>query len=348
MSARTRRIAEWSIGSFMLHSTGCPMKFSKLALSSQKLIDLMVDRGLPLNQPEEVETARRALERVGYFRLSGFMLPFMHGGGGSNRHHFRAGATIEKIVALHDLDAALRMRCLDGLSQLEVAIRTSICDHLSRAHGPHWPLSAKPFKLSRHADQLEALARAVDFDLDRGEPVARPAGMHQFLDRYYAKYRDPATRMPPGWMIRECASFRTWAFLFDALEAPEQKQISDAWRYPSGKRIDHRILGDWFHSLSVFRNRCAHHGRITHKTFPFEPMAPRDPSVAQLFQGPRNGLRTLVVVMAVLLKCVAPGAMWTRQLHVLLDGQHAVDVDGAVGFASNGSGSWRDDALWAL
>ncbi|UXH79591.1 Abi family protein [Roseateles amylovorans] len=324
------------------------MKYTKLALSQQKLIDLMSQRGLPLTAPDDLAMARRALDRIGYFRLSGFMLPFVQGGRGADRHNFKAGASIEKIVSLHDFDATLRMHCIEGLSQLEVAIRVSICDHLSRSHGAHWPLSAKPFKQGKHLENLEALAKVAEFDLNRGQPYARRTGMHQFLDRYYAKYTDPATRMPPGWMLRECASFRTWAFLFAGLEASEQKQISDSWKYPSGKRIDHTVLEDWFHSLSVLRNRCAHHGRITHKTFPFAPIAARDPSVAHLFRGRGTDLRTLMVVIAVLLKCVDPRAMWSRKLNTFLDWQSDIDIDGAAGFSPWGQGSWRDDPLWAF
>ena len=325
------------------------MKFTKLPLSQQKLIDLMSARGLPLSTPDELAIARRALDRVGYFRLSGFMLPFVHGGGGGNRHNFKPGASIEKIVSLHDFDASLRMHCIEGLSQLEVAIRASICDHLSRSHGSHWPLSSKPFKAGKHADSLEALAKAAEFDVNCGQPLQRRSrDTHQFLDRYYIKYTDPVTRMPPGWMVRECASFRTWAFLFEGLETAEQKQISDAWQFPSGKRVDHTILADWFHSLSILRNRCAHHGRITHKKFPFAPIAPRDQSVAHLFRGTREDLRTLMVVISVLLKCVDPRSLWSRKLYKFLDWQSMVDIGAAAGFTAWNQSSWTEDPLWTF
>jgi abortive infection bacteriophage resistance protein len=324
------------------------MKFSKPPLSQQKLIDLMSQRGLPLSSPGELDVARRALDRVGYFRLSGFMLPFVHGGGGGNRHNFKSDASIEKIVSLHDFDASMRMHCIEGLSQIEVSVRASICDHLSRSYGSHWPLSSKPFKAGKHTDNLSALADAVKFDFNRGQPYPRRDDGHQFLDRYYAKYTDPATRMPPGWMIRECVSFRTWAFLYEGLEAAEQKQISDAWKFSSGKRIDHTILEDWFHSLSILRNRCAHHGRITHKTFPFAPTAPRDPSVADLFREQGADLRTLMVVIAVLLKCVDPRSIWTRKLYTFLEWQSTVDIGAAAGFTPWNLGTWRDDPLWSV
>lgn len=322
------------------------MKFTKPALSQQKLIELMIQRGLPLASAEATTEARRVIDRIGYFRLSGFMLPFMQGGGDGQRHRFRAGASIEKIVALHDLDASLRLHCMEGLSQLEVAIRASICDHLSRSYGAHWHQSCKPFKPGNHLTNLRALANAAGFDLDRGQPRVLGSVTHPFIERYYLKYTDPATRIPPGWMVRECASFRTWAFLFDGLESAEQKQISDAWRFPSGKRIDHRVLQDWFHSLSILRNRCAHHGRITHKRFPFAPLVARDPSVSRLFVGPGTDLRTLIVVMAVLIRCVDPRSTWIQKLYRLLDWQSLVDVEDATGFCPLSPGTWREDPLW--
>ncbi len=298
--------------------------------------------------PAELETARQALRRIGYFRLSGFMAPFIHGAG-TRRHHFKSGATITRIVDLHDFDAGLRTLCMDALGPIEVAVRASICDHLSRTYGPHWPLSATPFKPGRHSGNLQALADAVKFDLERQQPRGKAEDLPAFLERYYAKYTDLSTRMPPGWMVAECSSFRTWAFLFGALTSPEQKQISDAWRFPSGQRIDHSVLGSWLHSLSILRNRCAHHSRIIHKLFPFPPAAPKDPSVAPLLNGRRTDIRTLLVVMALLIRSVDRGSIWSRRLFGFLEvHMSSVDIGSALGFESQGLADWRHDPLWSI
>jgi abortive infection bacteriophage resistance protein len=321
------------------------MQFVKPPLSQQQLINLLISRGLPLTDSGDLALARQALVRIGYFRLTGFMLPFVIGGGGGNRHQFRPGATISKIVDLHDFDAALRHHCLEGLGQIEIAMRASICDHLCRQYGAHWPLDSSAFAKDYSAN-LEALAKAVDFDPATGEPKTKRGDSHQFLTRYYVKYKTPA--MPPGWMVQECASFRTWAFLFDALHSQDQKQVSDAWQYPSNKRIDHAVLGDWFHSLSILRNRCAHHGRITGKQFPFAPNVPRDPSVAALFTGNRRDLRTLLVVMAILIRSIDPKSRWLQKLFMYLDWQRGIDLAAASGFIPWGAGDWRDDPLWGF
>lgn len=324
------------------------MKFSKPALSPQRLIELMGQRGLPLAASGDLEVARHALRRIGYFRLSGFMIPFVHAAG-ALRHQFKAGATISHIVDLHDFDAGLRTLCMEALGHIEVAIRVSTCDHLARTHGPHWPLSSKPFKPGQHAPNLKALADSVHFDLDRQQPRGKSNDRPTFLERYYAKYTHPSTRMPPGWMVAECSTFRTWAFLFDALMASEQKQISDAWRFPSGKRIDHAILGSWLHSLSILRNRCAHHSRIIHKAFPFPPSAPKDPSVASLMTGSRTDLRTLIVVMVLLIRSIDAASTWPRKLFKFFEGHVTrVDINAAVGFRAQGLADWRSDPLWSV
>ena len=320
------------------------MKFTKPPLSQQQLVLLLQQRGLPLTDPDDLARTRWALERIGYFRLSGYMAPFQRGGGGLNAHDFRPGTTIHHLIHLHALDRDLRLHCLEGLEQIEVAMRASICDHLSRSYGAHWPLDAQPFKPGQHAGNLKALADAVEFDLDQNRPRRRQSDAHLFITRYYAKYTQPA--MPPGWMVRECASFRTWAFVFEGLTSAEQKQISDTWRYPSGKRIDHAVLGQWFHSLSIMRNRCAHHARITHKRFSFAPVVPKDASVSGLFRPPATDLRTLLVVMAVLLRSVDSKSLWCRRLRHLLECQSDLDIAGAAGFAGLPGGDWRGDPLW--
>lgn len=321
------------------------MKFAKPALSQQQLVSLLQQRGLPLSDPQDVTAARRALDRIGYFRLSGYMLPFQIGGRSGNRHHFRPGATINKILQLHALDSDLRLHLLQGLQQIEVAMRASICDHLSRCYGAHWQLNPKPFKPGKHAGNLQALADAAEFDVVSNKPLGRQSDTHQFITWYYSKYTNP--RMPPGWMIRECATFRTWAFVFEALTSAEQKQISDAWRYPNGKRIDHSVLENWFHALGVMRNRCAHHSRITHhRAFTFAPTVPQERSVAHLFTKPGRDLRTFAVVIAIMLRSVDPASMWLRKLFLLLDWRSGVDLGDAAGFKDWGAGDWRNDPLW--
>lgn len=322
------------------------IRFEKKALGSKALVQKFVDRGLILQGNDET-TLFAAFDRIGYYRLTGFCLPFQFPNK-PNRRHFRPGTTLAHILSLYDFDTELRALAGIALEKIEVAVRTSICDHMSRTHGAHWYMNVNAFLPgAEHASLLEKAARSVQFNLNAMRPFQETPDKpnpHLFLTHYYSKYNPPA--MPASWMLRECASFGFWAQAYENLLVSDQKQIADAWRFPSGKRVDHALLGDWLWSISVFRNRCAHHARITHRSFPFAPSAPAHDDTRQLFGARTDNLRTLLVVIAILLKSAAPSNMWRDQLRQLVDRYHGnVDIERATGFGT-GKANWREDPLW--
>lgn len=319
------------------------MQFNKPALKHNDLIALLQARGLPVGADEQVRLYK-LFNTVGYYRLTGYMLPFQRKNP-PNKHHFFPGTTLAQIVELYDFDTQLRQACGEALEQVEVAVRTSICDYLSRAVGAHWPMNAAPFKLGRHGRNLQALADAAEFDLTTNAPKRNQTGSYDFIASYYQRYTNPP--MPASWMVRETTTFRTWAFIYEDLDAAHQKQISDQWRFPSGQRIDHALLVNWLHSVSVFRNRCAHHARITSRVFPFGPNAPTDTSVAMLFNTQkRSDLRTLLCVLAILLRSANPRSNWTRRLYNLFEAFPRVNISTAVGMPHGGGADWRQDPVW--
>ncbi len=313
-------------------------------MSPSDLIGVLKSRGLPIATPQETQQAYEAFRTIGYYRLTGYMLPFQTTNGWK-KHQFLPGASLEKILALYRLDSAIRSLSSEALGQIEVAMRTSISDHLCRKLGPHWPLKSAAFKPGRHTDSVEALAKAADFDTST-QKRKQATHMHDFIGSYYAKYTDPA--MPPGWMIAECATFRTWAFIYDDLEVALQKEISSFWTYPSGKRIDHQVLQNWFHSLSVFRNRCAHQARITGRKFPFAPLPASDATVNHLFFPVLDDLRSLLAVTAILLKSVDPKNQWLARVQQAIQSEPLVHIQTAAGFTDTTVSPWRNDPLWGF
>lgn len=320
------------------------MNFNKPALSHQKLLELMKQRGLPLNLLEEGQL-RAAFKRIGYYRLTGYMLPFQHTSGWK-KHHFKQGATLEKIVRLYEFDSALRVHCMEAIEQIEVKMRTVVCDHMSSQLGSHWYLSPSAFKPGKQALRLESLAKAAEFDLATNRHFTKQSNTHLFISEYYRKYTSPA--MPPSWMLRECASFGTWAMIYADLPSGNQKQIADDWTYPSGQRIDHAMLENWFHSISIFRNRCAHHSRITGRRFPFPPKISTEQSVRHLFGANADDLRTLLVLLDILLKCVNPKSNWSRRLNIIFESHSSVDIPQAIGKYQPTQAYCQSEPLFAL
>ncbi len=298
----------------------------------------MAGRNLSVTTKEEQSKARKALQKVGYYRLSGYMPVFQVGGDGADKHDFLPGTTLTKILDLYKFDTDLRGHLSSALERIEVAFRTSVCDHMCRATGDsHWLLNPANFRGASHAQHLEKFKSAV-YDQSQNS---------EFVKSYFDKYDDPF--LPPAWMMRECASFGAWSKLFSDLATSEQKSISDEWTYPAepgktAERIDHMMLEKWMHSMVLLRNRCAHHGRIINRIFSFLPPDPSNhPSVKHLFLSCNTDLRTLIVIISIFLKNVDPRNIWLRQLYLLLDTyDDRVDIAKATGF----SNAWQTDALW--
>ena len=322
------------------------MQFKKPALSTGDLFALLQQRGLPLTDACDKKLTYDALSAIGYYRLSGYMLPFQQTTGWK-KHHFKPSASIQKILALYKFDTELRNHCGEALGEIEVAMRTSICDHMARQYGAHWQLDANAFKPLQHEASLNAFAKAAYFDRVTNAPVKkRQAGGHLFLDSYYSRYTSP--KFPASWMVRECASFGTWAIVYKNIPTIDQKQIANFWHFPNRKKIDHVILEDWFHSLSVFRNRCAHHSRITNRTFPFSPKATTEKSVTHLFTAQATDLRTLLVVTALLLLRVNPRSNWVNRLSLIFNKHSLVDIQSATGMENSAQRAWNADPIWDI
>lgn len=317
--------------------------FNKPPLTQQQIVDLLARRGLPLDQPDALARAHRALATIGYFRLSGYMLPYQRGGGTPRRHEFHRNATIDKILDLYDFDTALRAHIGIALEPIEVAFRTSICDTLSRqSRNAHWINDEANFAPDKQLSHYETFAKAADYDLVNRRPMEK-IGSHEFITQYYSRYHTPA--IPPGWMTRECVTFTSWSRLFGDLLPKDQRLVCENWRFPDQTSIDHSVFSGWIRSLGGLRNRCAHHSRITNHKFTFSPRTTKNESVSFLFTKNTNDLRTIIVIITILMKHIAPNNRWLEGLKsIMVMYEPTVFVASATGFADD----YKADPLWAL
>ncbi len=314
------------------------MKFSKVPFKPNQMLQQVVRRGLEGLETNDA-TFYSSVERIGYYRLTGYFLPFQEGG--ADPHKFRKGTTFSQVIRLYELDEKVRHLTLYALDRIEVALRTTICELMCARNGSHWYMLPKSFQIGKHAAILEEAARHCEFGLGNNRPWTESRDDRRsrdaFLQHYYRKYTDP--RMPAAWVLRELASFGFWARTYEALNAPDAKMIAQKWQPRLGK-IDHIILVNWFWSLSILRNRCAHHARIVHRKFPFAPVIPG--VLASAFPGKTNGLRTLLTIVMIFLEVVQPGGEWRSRLAQVLSEYQDVDLEKATGFARSGDVSWSN------
>lgn len=161
------------------------------------------------------------------------------------------------------------------------------------------------------------------------------------MDHYYSKYDDPA--MPPSWMLSEASSFGLTAKIYSSLRNPgDRAAIAHPYNFAKNDHIDEAVLAKWMHALTVLRNRCAHHSRITARAFPFKPIVPKSKVAGPYFPAETATLNALIVVMWLLLRTMHSSTSWLKDLFAIFDETTGVDIGVATGFPRD----WKAHRIW--
>ena len=152
-----------------------PRRFDKPARAIPNLIALMQARGLAITDMAE---CTHSLTYIGYYRLSGYMLPLQDAGEGPNRHAFRPGTDFKDVLDLYSFDRQLRLVAMDPLERIEVALRTAITDTLSVPYGPFWYSDRNRFRPHFHVRYLDDIRDEIGYS----EPKHR-YNLHTALSR---------------------------------------------------------------------------------------------------------------------------------------------------------------------
>ncbi len=93
---------------------------------------MLRDRGLGI---EDEPSALAALERIGYYRLSGYFYPLRKTkpvGESGRLDDFVDGATMDLVIQIADFDKKLRLLTLYAIETIEVSVRVAVAHHLGR------------------------------------------------------------------------------------------------------------------------------------------------------------------------------------------------------------------------
>lgn len=311
-------------------------EFRKPAHDIEDQIDTLRRRGLEIPDPD---TARHYLSNISYFRFSAYTRPFYQPG--LRPHRFLPDTSFDDVLRLYVFDRELRLRLLDALERLEVALRAQLTNTLAEHHGPHGYLDPVIFDTRYQHRWL----------LDKLENAANGRVPETFLAHYREKYRS-APPHPPIWMAVELLSFKEASILLANLRLPKDTQRIErhfGWKMP--------VLRSWFRSLSDLRNLCAHHGRVWNREFGSRPEMPRKVPVgwpdipngietgshenpAQRLD-PRRRLYFQLVVIESLMQVVSPDSHWAARLVALLE-QYPEISRPHMGFPRH----WDTAAFW--
>ena len=317
--------------------------FIKPYLSVAQQLALLKSRGLTITDDAR---AIAALERIGYYRLSGYWYPLRASvdqppAAPLIQDDFRAGAEFGQIVDLYVFDKQLRLLTLDAVERVEIALRTDIALLLGRssptAHrdpayldGRFARQCARGKTVTRHQEWLTRL------DKTTGE------SREEFVAHFRRSYSSPL----PIWMAVELWDFGMLSHFLSGMRYRDQVTLAARYGLPRPE-----LLTGWIRSINFARNICAHHGRLWNRPLVDQPPMPRPGEVATLdhLAGDQHAQKRFYAVAAVLrylLTFINPTTSWAARLDDLvatLPAAPGVSVR-HMGFPDN----WRTLPLWKL
>lgn len=240
-------------------NTGGPFLFGygrfvdKPSKSLPSLSKRLLERGLVVDDAGRLGVA---LYNIGYFRLSGYWRYFQEAPHmGDNK--FRSGATLAAVLRVYEFDAQLRNILLEGLCEVEVALRARLVSHFCAedSDGMHY------LEPSAYSDELDpdGLPYRDRLLIDIADNIARSKEPHVI------HYRDKG--QVPMWVGVEALSLGATSKMFRLMaDADERLVIAKRFGYPDADRLSASL-----HSLSILRNICAHHGRVWNRRVQTKP-----------------------------------------------------------------------------
>jgi len=297
--------------------------FTKAALTYSDQVRHLEQRGMVIADRAQTE---HALASTNYYRLAAYWRVFE---ADHSTHRFRPGVTFEDVLSLYTFDQGLRRIVMDGLEQVEVAVRARWAYELAHRHGPHAHLNG--------ALHLRYPGKYVSDRMKLEKEVQRATNAEAFIPHFIQHYSEP---LPPIWAICEVMSFGSISRWYDNLS---DDQARSAIARPFG--LNHHLMASWLHHLTTVRNTCAHHARLWNREFVVTPAEPTSKSLAvtALWSRADRRLYNTLLILLHLVNRVAPGHKFGSEVVTHVTSRQLPGGFRAMGFprGSGVSGSHR-------
>lgn len=309
------------------------MAYSKPWLGISDQLTKLKSRGMEVSDEAR---ALDCLERIGYYRLSGYWYDFRFRsaycplvpktGGKPTKvrierpvlDDFKPGTRFQDAVDLYVFDKKLRLLVLDALERIEVALRVDLSHRLGEKD-----LFAY-LKPALFHDNFAAKVNAATGLTQHHEWLTKHAGLivrsrETFMTHNKEKYGLPVAI----WVACEVWDFGCMSTLFAGLQTADQDAIANSYGVEDG-----RMFASWLRSLNYLRNLCAHHSRLWNRNIVEGPKLPVLGQLASLdgFIGDGNRiLRTrpflLLCICQHLMQVINPSSSWGCRLKQHLVGE---------------------------
>lgn len=267
------------------------------------------------------------LERIGYYRLSGYWFAFrersgplclldVHGRKPKKVREerivfdvFRAGTTFQNAVDLYVFDKQLRMLVMDALERIEVALRVDVSYTLGQLDRFAY-LKPEFFhdEFSVKLDKDSGVPQHHEWLRKHAQLIGR--SKEEFVRHNRTKYGLPLAI----WVACEVWGFGTLSTLFNGMREAEQDAIASQYGVSNG-----RVFATWLRSLNYLRNVCAHHSRLWNRNIVDQPRLPSSAELAWVtpFEADTHAQARCFLLLKItlhLLRMINPRSSWPDRM----------------------------------
>ena len=225
---------------------------------------------------------RSILEKVNYYRLSAYFLPFR-----STDGNYKSGTTFKTIHQLYEFDRKMRSLLLSALEEVEVYLKSQIAHYHAHEYGADGYLTSSPF-ISKHDHEKF---------LERINELIRNNNNMPFVRHHIQKYQG----IFPIWVIMELFTFGMVSYFYADMPAKDQKYIARGLYGTLPKNIE-----SWLYCCTILRNICAHYGRLYYRVFTSIP--------ANIPQLNKNSERRLFGAIMALRELYPDASKWNAEI----------------------------------
>jgi abortive infection bacteriophage resistance protein len=222
--------------------------------SYHQQVQLLHDRGMDVG---DRDAAAAMLQRVNYYRLSGYWYPFRQLVGRVRQDDFFAGTRLSDVISLYEFDARLRAAAFAELARIELAIRSLLGHELGRVDPCAHLEPSRLGPTAERGDQYERWLRSYEFELNQSR--------EDFVAHHHQKY---GGRLPV-WAAVELLDWGGLTYLYGFAQRAVQNSIAAECGLTAPQ------LTSWLKALNLLRNTCAHHGRLFNRVHTISPKLPQ-------------------------------------------------------------------------
>ncbi len=191
------------------------------------------------------------LNRVNYYRFSGYFLPFQvkcHG-------PLFSDITFEQLQSIYEFDEQLRNLITKAVDEIEIYLRSQFAYYHSHRFGEEGYMLPDNYNNKHNHDVFMNHIKSCIKENSR-----TPVVIHH-IDKYDGHF--------PIWVIIEFFSMGMLSYFYSDMPNHDKAIIANNLYC-----VNYQTLESWLRCLTDLRNRCAHYSRLYYWIFPALPKMP--------------------------------------------------------------------------